>query len=113
MPRCRAAAREDSGPYCVPTREETPVPTNPTTSVVPLDLSLSTPDGASVSLGEVLTRPLTVVQLVRYFGCLPCQEWLINLDRVAGELARKEVGAIAIGGSAGYQAVWLREERGV
>ena len=88
------------------------MPADRTTSAVPLDLSLSAPGGAPVSLGEVLTRRLTVVQLVRYFGCLPCQEWLINLDRVAGELAQQEVGAIAIGGSADYQAVWLREERG-
>jgi len=85
----------------------------PTTGAVPLDLPLSTPEGAPVALREVLTGPLTVVQLVRYFGCPPCQEWLINLDRVAGELALRDVGAIAIGGSADYQAVWLREEKSV
>jgi hypothetical protein len=89
------------------------VPVEPTTCAVPLDLPLSTPDGASVALQEVLTQRLTVVHLVRYFGCLPCQEWLINLDRVAGELAQHDTGAIAIGGSADYQAVWLREEKGV
>lgn len=89
------------------------MPADHTTIAVPLDLSLSVPGGAPVSLGEVLTRQLTAVQLVRYFGCLPCQEWLINLDRVAGELAQQEVGAIAIGGSVDYQAVWLREEKGV
>lgn len=85
----------------------------PTTDRVPTDLPLSRPDGSGVALGELLTHRLTVVQLVRYFGCLPCQEWLIELDRAAPELAAKDVGAIAIGGSADYQAVWLREEHGV
>lgn len=86
---------------------------DPTMGTVPLDLPLSTPDGAPVVLTDMLSGRLTVVHLVRYFGCLPCQEWLIHLDRVAGELAGRGVGAIAIGGSADYQAAWLREERGV
>ncbi len=83
------------------------------TGVVPLNLPLSTPDGDGVVLQDLLDLPLTVVQLVRYFGCLPCQEWLVNLDRVAGELARQGVGAIGIGGSADYQATWLRAEKDV
>lgn len=82
-------------------------------SLVPLDLTLSTPEGTPVRLGDLLTERLTVVQLVRYFGCLPCQEWLVDLDRAADELAGQGVGAVAVGGSADYQAVWLREERGV
>ena len=81
--------------------------------ITPLELSLARPEGTPVTLGEVLAHPLTVVQLVRYFGCLPCQEWLIDLDREAGQLAERGVGAIAIGGSADYQAVWLAEEKGV
>ncbi|ABL81156.1 MULTISPECIES: redoxin domain-containing protein [unclassified Nocardioides] len=83
------------------------------TIAVPLDLALSTPEGAPIVLRSVLEHPLTVVHLVRYYGCLPCQDWLVRLDRAAGELAREGVGAIAIGGSADYQARWLREERGV
>ena len=84
-----------------------------TTNAVPLDLDLSTADGTTVVLGDLLSERLTLVHLVRYFGCLPCQEWLIDLDRIAGELAKENVGAIAIGGSADYQAVWLREAKGV
>lgn len=89
------------------------VPSDATSVTVPLELPLSTPQGDPVALGDVLTRPLTVVQLVRYFGCLPCQEWLIDLDREAEQLTRRDVGAIAIGGSADYQAIWLAEEKGV
>lgn len=80
---------------------------------VSLDLELLSPQGDRVRLGDVLAFDLTVVQLVRYFGCLPCQEWLIELDRRAGDLARQGIGAAAVGGSADYQAVWLREQRGV
>lgn len=29
-----------------------------------------------------MTGRLLVVQLVRYFGCLPCQDWLMQLDGV-------------------------------
>jgi len=82
-------------------------------STVPLDLPLSVPDGTPVRLGTLLTQRLTVVHLVRYFGCLPCQEWLIELDGAADELAHQGIGALAIGGSADYQAVWLREDKGV
>lgn len=80
---------------------------------VPLDLALLTPDGSPIEVGNLLTHDLTVVQLVRYFGCLPCQEWLIELDLVAAEFAGRNVGVAAVGGSADYQAAWLRDERGV
>lgn len=83
----------------------------PTT--VPTDVKLLTPQGDPTQLGDHLAHELTIVHLVRYFGCLPCQEWLVELDAAAGGLAEKGVGAIAIGGSADYQAEWLQEERGV
>lgn len=64
----------------------------------------------TVRLGDYLTARGTVVPLVRYFGCLPCQECLVELDRAA---AMEKVGALAVGGSADYPAVWLQQERGV
>lgn len=82
-------------------------------SSVPLDLLLATPDGAPVKLGEYLEQEFTVVQLVRYFGCLPCQEWLVDLDGAADRLAEHGAGVLAIGGSADYQATYLQEKRGV
>ncbi len=84
--------------------------TDATLTRVPLDLQLADPDGLRVTIGEALTADLTVVQLVRYFGCLPCQEWLVELDQAAPDLG---VGGMAIGGSADYQAQWLRDGRGV
>jgi hypothetical protein len=80
---------------------------------VPLDLSLINPDGSPARLGDHLEQPLTVVQLVRYFGCLPCQEWLVDLDGARDRLAEWGAAAIAVGGSADYQATYLQAERGV
>lgn len=80
---------------------------------VSTDLALLTPEGETTTLSTSLTHRFTVVQLVRYFGCLPCQEWLIALDGAAPRLAAHDIGVTAIGGSADYQAQWLRDERGV
>lgn len=80
---------------------------------VPTDLELLTPEGEATPLSTVLDHRLLVVQLVRYFGCLPCQEWLTDLDAASERLAGHDVGVTAIGGSADYQAQWLRDERGV
>lgn len=85
----------------------------PTMPSVPTDLILTTPDGAPVPVGELVTGRFLVVQLVRYFGCLPCQDWLVELDRASRGLAEQGVAVAAVGGSADYQARWLRDERGV
>lgn len=81
---------------------------------VPADLTLSAPDGSPAPFADLLGRnQLTAVQLVRYFGCLPCQEWLLDLDRAADRLAGIGAGVAAVGGSADYQARWLQDEKGV
>lgn len=80
---------------------------------VSADLALRTPEGDGVRLGDVVTGDWLVVQLVRYFGCLPCQEWLMALDAATAELATLGARPVAVGGSADYQARWLRDERDV
>lgn len=75
-------------------------------------IPLATADGDARTL-EAFTSPLLVVQLVRYFGCLPCQEWLVGLDALTAELSALGAQPLAIGGSADYQARWLRDEKGV
>ena len=62
-------------------------------------LELVTPDGAPVRLDD-FAGPTLVVQFVRYFGCLPCQVYLRQLDGRAAELAAVGAHAIAVGGSA-------------
>jgi len=71
-------------------------------------ISLLTPDGGPASLSAFDGTPL-VIQLVRYFGCLPCQAYLRELDARAGEFAALRVAVVAVGGSADYQARWLRD----
>lgn len=75
-------------------------------------IPLRTPDGEPTSLAQFRDGWL-VLQLVRYFGCLPCQEWLIELDRRRTALAELGVQVAAVGGSADYQARWLASERAV
>jgi peroxiredoxin len=69
------------------------------------------PDGGATTLGAFAADPLVVI-LVRYFGCLPCQEYVRDLDR---DLDRFPEGTrvISVGGSADYQARWLRDTKGV
>ena len=70
-------------------------------------IPLLTPDGQPASLAA-FPGPL-VVQFVRYFGCLPCQAYLRALDASVDALADAGTTAIAVGGSADYQARWLRD----
>lgn len=72
------------------------------------ETSLWTPDGEPTSLAAFTRTPL-VIQLVRYFGCLPCQGYLRALDERAEDLKAMGVMPIAVGGSAAYQARWLRD----
>jgi peroxiredoxin len=74
-------------------------------------ISLSDPDGNPATLGEYRADRLVVV-LVRYFGCLPCQEYLIDLTREQRRLAEGS-RVIAVGASAPHQARWLRRTKGV
>ena len=81
------------------------------TSETVAGIGLTDPDGNSTTLGKFGADPLVVI-LVRYFGCLPCQEFVRDLD---GESNRFPTGSrvIAVGGSADYQARWLRDTKGV
>lgn len=89
------------------------VPAKTTNPVLPADLPLFEPTGAATSFPSPSPGHFTVVQVVRYFGCLPCQDWLVELDRLRPQLAAGNADAAAVGGSADYQAQWLQEERGV
>ena len=80
---------------------------------VPAELTVITPEGEPVPVSNLVTGRLLVVQLVRYFGCLPCQDWLMQLDQLAPPLSEHGISVAAIGGSADYQARWLRDEQGV
>ncbi len=70
---------------------------------VPADLTVITPEGDPVPVANLVTGRLLVVQLVRYFGCLPCQDWLMQLDQLAPSLSEYDISVAAIGGSADYR----------
>lgn len=75
------------------------------------EIPLTDPDGGSTTLGSVTADPLVVI-LMRYFGCLPCQEYVSDAQAVLDEFPEgTKVAAIA--GSAAYQARWLRDTKGV
>ena len=75
------------------------------------DIVLHTHDGTPVRLGDLAADPLVVV-LVRYFGCLPCQAFVQELDAVRDQLP-PGASVVAVGGSADFQAEWLKTEKGV
>jgi peroxiredoxin len=76
-----------------------------------VDIPLIDPDGSSTTLGEFAAEPLVVI-LMRYFGCLPCQEYVSDAQDVLGRMPEgSEV--VAIAGSAAYQARWLRDTKDV
>jgi peroxiredoxin len=77
-----------------------------------VDIPLQDPDGTLTTLAAY-DADLLVIQLARYFGCLPCQEWLLDLDAHAEQFAALGGLPVAVGGSADYQARWLRDSKGV
>ena len=87
-----------------PTSRESAAAAAYTAFPVPADLTVMTPEGEPVPVSSLVTGRLLVVQLVRYFGCLPCQDWLMQLDQLAPSLSDHGVSVAAIGGSADYQA---------
>ena len=86
------------------------MPSNLTAPSIP-DISLVDPDGAPTTLGVFRADPLVVI-LVRYFGCLPCQDYVREVDRHLDRFPESS-RVIAVGGSADYQARWLRDTKNV
>lgn len=79
---------------------------------LPADLPLTDPfEGPPVQLGHLAADPLVII-LVRYFGCLPCQAYLAEIDGLIDAFP-SGAGVVAVGGSAAYQARWLRDTKGI
>lgn len=71
-------------------------------------LTLHDVDGNPVALDDLLDRPLAV-PLVRYYGCMPCRDFLVQLNEARPELERAGVGVVGVGGAADYQARHLMD----
>lgn len=71
-------------------------------------LTLRDVDGNQVALDDLLERPLAIA-LVRYYGCMPCRDFLIQLDAARPALEAVGVGVVGVGGAADYQARHLMD----
>jgi peroxiredoxin len=74
----------------------------PTIDLVDLD------GGPATLQGQLGGRP-AVVLAVRYYGCLPCQHYLVGLHRQRDELDRRNVEVVVVGVAADFQAQHLRD----
>jgi hypothetical protein len=75
------------------------------------DIRCTDPDGTPVALVELAADPLVVI-LVRYFGCLPCQAFVRDVDDALARFP-DTARVVTVGGSADYQARWLRDTQSV
>ena len=112
MPPVPVAASAATGPRCGKCREPGRVspPLNSLIGVgdrVPA-MNLFDATGGRVALDDLLDGP-TVIPLVRYYGCMPCRDFLVQLEEVRPVLAAAGVGLVGVGGAADYQARHLME----
>jgi len=74
--------------------------------------SIHRPDGSTVRLGELVDRP-TVLVIPRYYGCLPCRDYLGQVSDRLPEIEALGGSALGVSVGADHQARWLTDERGI
>ena len=76
------------------------------------NLQVQRPSGESVTIGGLVDRP-TILVIPRYYGCLPCRDYLRTVSDRYDEIT--DAGAAALGLSVGadFQAEWLQQEYGI
>jgi len=72
------------------------------------DVELRGADGEPVRLSTLNDRPL-VIPLVRYYGCMPCRDYLVQLKAVRPVIEQRGARVIGVGRAADYQARHLME----
>lgn len=72
------------------------------------DLELATTDGETRHLSELANGPL-VIPLVRYYGCMPCRDYLAQLEGARPQIEGLGYTVIGVGGAADCQARALME----
>ncbi len=71
-------------------------------------LSLRDADGKPVELDDLLEQPVAI-PLVRYYGCMPCRDFLVQLEEARPQLEAAGVRVVGVGGAADYQARHLMD----
>lgn len=71
-------------------------------------LTLRDVAGKPVELDDLLDRPVAI-PLVRYYGCMPCRDFLLQLEEARPELEAAGVRVVGVGGAADYQAQHLMD----
>lgn len=69
-------------------------------------------EGEQIRLGDLVDRP-TILVIPRYYGCLPCRDYLSQVSGRLDELEGAGVAALGVSVGAAHQARWLVEERGI
>ncbi|MBD8507519.1 redoxin domain-containing protein [Hoyosella sp. G463] len=71
-------------------------------------ITLRSIDDEPIELDALLTRP-TVIVMVRYYGCMPCQAYLKEMSEHLDDFTDAGADVIGVGGAADYQARHLIE----
>jgi len=74
---------------------------------------LKTRDGQHTLLQDHLGERPTVVLAMRYYGCLPCQHYLLALHERRDQFAGRGVDVVVVGVAAGFQADHLASTYGI
>ena len=72
------------------------------------EIEVSSLDGAPVRIGDVVERP-TILVIPRYYGCMPCRDYLRQAAERYGEVEAAGAAALGISVGADFQAAWLTE----
>jgi hypothetical protein len=69
-------------------------------------------EGDPLRLGAVIDRP-TIVVIPRYYGCLPCRDYLRQVSERYADIQAAGGTALGVSVGADYQARWLIEQHGI
>lgn len=116
MPRSAGVAAPYAGGMTKPARDR-PAGRSPTRTLAVGDalpaIDLVDADGNDVSLADACGDGPALIQVIRYYGCMPCQDYLLQLRDRRPDLDALGVAVVAVAGAADFQARWLRDEKGV
>lgn len=70
-------------------------------------------DGHPTRLRDHLSDRPTIVLAMRYYGCLPCQHYLVELHERRGQLQEQGMDVVVVGVAADFQARHLADTYGI